>query len=131
MTNSKTRKEEIITLCDAHSAEITSDYKAHGNLYHSSDCRDQAYSQKEACHDSINLSVKVCRNCGIISLMIGHIVYRYAFLKDGIFTIDDGDRIDMMDLLDGELENTFSRMIEKYLEDSLETIQYMGDIDEW
>ena len=37
----------------------------------------------------------------------------------------------MMDLLDGELENTFSHMIEKYLEDSLETIQYMGDIDEW
>ena len=87
--------------------------------------------KKEVCHDSINLSVKVCRNCGIISLMIGHIVYRYAFLKDGIFTIDDGDRIDMMDLLDRKLEDTFSHMIEKYLEDSLETIQYMGDIDEW
>ena len=131
MTDNKIMKEEIITLCDAHSAEISSDCKAHGNLYHSSNCRDQAYSQKEACHDTIKLSVKACRNCGIISLMIGHIVYRYAFLKDGIFTIDDGDRIDMMDLLDGELENIFSHMIEKYLEDSLETIQYMGDIDEW
>jgi len=131
MTDNKTIKEEIITLCDAHSAEISSDCKAHGNLYHSSDCRGQSYSQKVVCHDPINLSVTVCRNCGIISLMIGHIVYRYAFLKDGIFTIDDGDRIDVMDLLDRKLEDTFRHMIEKYLEDRLETIQYMGDIDEW